>query len=192
MSTQSVKISPAELKQMLEEHPDLRIVDVRSGAEYEAMHIKGTYNLPLTDLPDVAPQVASLDAPLVLVCQSGVRAAQAEQVLAKHGCTRVKILDGGVNAWAKAGYEVNRGRQVWALERQVRFVAGLIVATAILASIWVPWTKWIAGAIGFGLVFAAVTNTCAMGSLLMRLPFNKGQSCDIRTAVEQLMAATKC
>lgn len=189
---QSVKISPSDLKHLLDEHPDLRVVDVRSGAEYESMHIKGTYNLPLTDLPDVAPQVAGLDAPLVLVCQSGVRAAQAEQVLAKNGCTRVKILDGGVNAWEKAGFAVNKGRQVWALERQVRFVAGLIVLASILLSIWLPWAKWIGGAVGFGLVFAALTNTCAMGMLLMRLPFNKGQTCDIRTAVEQLMAATKC
>lgn len=191
MSTQSVKISPADLQQMMADHPDVRVVDVRSGAEFESVHIKGAYNLPLTDLPSIASQVSALGQPMVLVCQSGVRAAQAEQVLAKNGCVNIKILDGGVNAWEKAGYHVEKGRQVWALDRQVRFVAGTIVLAMIILSIWVPWTKWIAGGVGFGLFFSAVTNTCAMGALLMKLPYNKGNSCDVQTVMEQLTSSVK-
>lgn len=42
-------------------------------------------------------------------------------------------------------------------------------------------------AIGAGLTFAAVTNTCAMGMLLAKLPYNRGATCDLRTVVAQLV-----
>ena len=66
-------------------------------------------------------------------------------------------------------------------------MAGLIVALSILASIVVPGVKWVAFAIGAGLAFAALTNTCAMGMLLARLPYNRGATCDLRTVVAQLV-----
>lgn len=71
----------------------------------------------------------------------------------------------------------------------MRLVAGLIVAVSILASILVPGLKWVAFAIGAGLTFAAATNTCAMGMLLAKLPYNRGASCDLRTVVAQLVDA---
>ena len=75
---------------------------------------------------------------VVLVCRSGQRAAQAEESLRQAGLGNVHILDGGINAWQANGFSVSRGRQRWDLERQVRFVAGTIVALAVLASILVP------------------------------------------------------
>src|SRR5215475_3992860 len=42
-------------------------------------------------------------------------------------------------------------------------------------------------AVNAGLTFAAVTNTCAMGMLLARLPYNRGATCDMRTVVAQLV-----
>lgn len=51
----------------------------------------------------------------------------------------------------------------WALERQVRLVAGGIVASSVLGSIWAPRLRFLAGGIGAGLVFAAVSNTCRSG-----------------------------
>ena len=98
-------------------------------------------------------------------------------------------LDGGITAWQTNGFAVNQRGQRWDLERQVRLVAGLIVAVSILASILVPGLKWVAFAIGAGLTFAAVTNTCAMGMLLAKLPYNRGASCDLRTVVAQLVDA---
>ena len=43
---------------------------------------------------------------------------------------------------------------------------------------------------GSGLVFAGVTDTCAMGMLLARLPYNRGASCDVPTMVHALAAGT--
>src|SRR5689334_23083613 len=57
---------------------------------------------------------------------------------------------------------------------------GLIVAVSILASVLIPGAKWVAFAIGAGLSFAALTNTCAMGMLLARLPYNRGATWDLR------------
>ena len=92
-----------------------------------------------------------------------------------------------MNAWEGQGFTVNRGSQRWDLERQVRLVAGSIVALSILASIFVPGMKWVAFAIGSGLMFAALSNTCMMGMLLAKLPYNRGASCDAQSIVAQLV-----
>ena len=105
------------------------------------------------------------------------------------GLINVHILDGGITAWQAMGFAVTRGVQRWDLERQVRLVAGLIVSLGILASILVSGFKWVAFAIGAGLAIAALTNTCAMGMLLARLPHNRGAACDVRTVVAQLVDA---
>ena len=61
----------------------------------------------------------------------------------------------------------------WALERQVRFAAGLLVLTGVLSSVFVhPYFVWLSAFVGAGLVFAAVTDTCAMGLLLAKMPWN--------------------
>lgn len=99
----------------------------------------------------------------------------------------VPILDGGITAREANGFAVNRGAPRWDLERQVRLVAGSIVVLSILASIFFPWFKWVAGAVGAGLAFAAVTNTCAMGTLLSRLSYSRGTRCDAQTIVCQLV-----
>ena len=97
------------------------------------------------------------------------------------------ILEGGITAWEATGFAVNRGAQRWDLERQVRLVAGLIVLVSVLASIVVPGLQWVAAVIGAGLTVAALTNTCAMGMLLARLPYNRGATCDAQTVVAQLV-----
>jgi hypothetical protein len=99
----------------------------------------------------------------------------------------VHILDGGITAWEAKGFAVNRGAQRWDLERQVRLVAGSIVLTSILGSIAAPKLKWLAAGVGGGLTFAALSNTCAMGMLLSKLPYNRGASCDAQTVVAQLI-----
>ena len=69
----------------------------------------------------------------------------------------------------------------------MRLVAGSIVLTSILGSIATPKLKWAAAAIGGGLTFAALTNCCAMGMALSKLPYNRGATCDAATVVAQLI-----
>ncbi len=181
-------IDSADLRALLDSGSPPRLLDVRTPGEFETVHIAGAYNVPLDLLREHRDEIlAHLDQDVVLVCRSGQRAAQAEETLRKAGMTNVHILDGGITTWEAKGLAVTRGAQRWDLERQVRLVAGLIVALSVLASIFIPGLKWLAFAIGAGLVFAALTNTCAMGMLLARLPYNRGATCDAQTIVAQLV-----
>ena len=165
-----------------------RILDVRTPGEFETAHIAGAYNVPLDLLREHRDEIIKhLAEDVVLVCRSGQRAAQAEETLRNAGLANVHILDGGIIAWEAKGFAVNRGAQRWDLERQVRLVAGSIVLSSVLASIAAPKLKWVAGAVGGGLTFAAMSNTCAMGMALSKLPYNRGATCDAQTVVAQLV-----
>ena len=76
-------------------------------------------------------------------------------------------------AWQNDGGEVVQDVIRWDLERQVRFTAGAIVLLSILVSIVFPPARFVAGFVGAGLVFAAVTNTCGMAMVLSKLPYNQ-------------------
>jgi hypothetical protein len=101
----------------------------------------------------------------------------------------VHILDGGILAWESSGAPVNRGRPRWDLERQVRLLAGSLVFIAVAGSLVVPGMQWLAAAVGAGLATAALTNTCVMGTLLSKLPCNRGATCDIDAVVRELVGA---
>lgn len=192
-TTYGPRIDTATLAAWRRDHADVILLDVRSAAEFEAVHIPGAYNVPLTTLGEHAERIQRhLEQPVVLVCRSGMRASQAEQQLAAAGMGNVTVLDGGMDAWERAGGEVRRGRARWDIERQVRLVAGSIVAASIVASIWVPGLRFVAGAVGLGLTVAALTNTCAMGALLAKLPYNRSvSSCDTGAVVDQLIAGAE-
>lgn len=180
-------IDTAGLREQLTAGPGPRIIDVRTPPEFETAHIPGAYNVPLDLLREHRVELRQhLDEDVVLVCRSGARATQAGQTLADAGLPNVKVLTGGILAWQAASAPVTTGRPRWDLERQVRLISGAIVLTAVLLSVAVPGTKWIAAAIGAGLAVAALTNTCVMGMLLGKLPYNRGSGCDLDTIVGQL------
>lgn len=184
-------LRPADLDHLRTTAPDLRIVDVRTPGEFAARHVPGSYNVPLPQLAEHRRELHEARSPVVLVCQSGRRASQAEEQLVAAGLDAVHILDGGIAAWEAAGLPLARptpGTNVpWNLERQVRLVAGGIVATSIAVSVALPAARYVAGAVGLGLTVAALTDTCAMGNLLARLPYNcvaADAGCDLPTVVD--------
>ena len=189
MTTSSAAvIGSAELGDLLNSPRPPRLIDVRTPGEFETVHIAGAYNVPLDLLREHRDEIGEhLERDVVLVCRSGQRAAQAEDTLRAAGLVNVHVLDGGMTAWESAGLPVNRGTERWDLERQVRLVAGSIVVSSVLGSIAAPKLKWLAAGMGSGLAYAALSNTCAMGMLLARLPYNRGPSCDLDTIVAQLV-----
>jgi rhodanese-related sulfurtransferase len=190
-TTAQTVLSPDALAEQLSSATPPRLIDVRTPAEFEAVHIPGAYNVPLDTLKEHREEIARhLDEDVVLVCRSGQRATQAKEALATAGLPNLHLLDGGMQAWQAAGGEVRRGKQKWDLERQVRLVAGTVVLGSILASIRVPGTKWLAAALGGGLTAASLTNTCAMGAALSKLPYNRGASMDPADAIAQLRPDT--
>jgi rhodanese-related sulfurtransferase len=172
--SRSAAVDSEVLRARLDSGTPLHVVDVRSPGEFQAVHIAGAHNVPLGLLRERKHEILrGPDRGVVLVCRSGQRAAQAEETLRAAGLADVCILDGGMMAWEANGFAVNRGFERWDLERQVRLVAGSIVLGSVLGSVAVPPLKWVAAAIGAGLAGAALTNTCAMGMLLARLPYNR-------------------
>ncbi|MFI0448196.1 rhodanese-like domain-containing protein [Actinomadura sp. 6N118] len=183
----STGLDAPALRRLMEEGDGPRLIDVRTSGEFEAAHIPGSYNVPLDLLREHRAELrAHLDEPVVLICRSGQRASQAEQALAEAGLPNLKVLTGGLTAWQSSDGPLSTGRPRWDLERQVRLVAGTIVATSILVSTVVPPAKWAAGLIGAGLTFAALTNTCAMGLALAKLPYNRGPRTDLDAVVSAL------
>lgn len=187
-ATNPARMDPATLRDLLTTGRGPRILDVRTPGEFETAHIPGAYNVPLGLLREHRAELrAHLDDQVVLVCRSGTRATEAGQTLAEVGLPNVKVLDGGMLAWQDTDAPVNRGRARWDLERQVRLVAGIVVLSSVLGSLLVPGLQWVAALMGAGLTVAALTNTCAMGMLLAKLPYNRGtNSCDLTTIVGQL------
>jgi len=183
-------ISTAQLRQLMNEDPLVRVLDVRTGGEFDGVHIPGSFNVPLDTLGEHTQDLADVEHPVVLVCKSGARAGQAHAKLTTAGKQRLHLLDGGMDAWEASGGDVVRSAtDKWALDRQVRFVAGAIALVAILVSVVAPKAKWLAGGVAFGLSFSAATNTCAMGNVLSKLPYNQSDNCDIAGVLAELRKA---
>jgi rhodanese-related sulfurtransferase len=183
-------LQPAELATLLRRHPTVRLLDVRTPGEFAAANITGSYNVPLDTLSEHGREIGeTVSYPVVLVCQSGRRARQAEEALKTTGLSSLHVLDGGLTAWLGAGLPVTKGRGRVSLERQVRIVAGAIAAIGgILAILVNPMLALVSVAVGSGLVFAGVTDTCAMAMLLAKLPYNRPASCDVEAMVRSLAA----
>ena len=187
-ATAPSKITASTLRAEIAGNKDLRLLDVRTPGEFQSGHIAGSVNVPLDQVIPNARKIASAaSGRVVVICQAGQRASQAADKLAAAGVDDLAVLDDGMNGWLAAGAPVqDSAKKRWALERQVRLVAGGIVATSVLTSIWKPKARFLAGGIGAGLVFAAVSNTCMMGSALMKLPYNKGADADVDQAISCL------
>ncbi|NUW44314.1 rhodanese-like domain-containing protein [Nonomuraea rhodomycinica] len=181
-------LDAAALRRLLESGAGPRLIDVRTPGEFETAHIPGSHNVPLDLLREHRDELrAHLDEQVVLICHSGRRADQARQALAGAGLPGPRVLSGGITAWRAAGAPVATGRPRWELERQVRLVAGSLVLASVVASTAYEPAKWIAGVVGAGLTFAALSGTCAMGMALARLPYNRGPRTDIATVLGALV-----
>lgn len=181
------------LEEVLQKHPEVRLLDVRTPAEFESAHIPGSYNVPLDLLPEHREELTgALSSPAVLVCRSGARARQAERLLVESNLTQLHILDGGLTAWESAGKPLLRGQQRWSLERQVRGLAGTLVVAGFAGGLLIaPPLALISGAVGAGLAFSAVTDSCGMAMILSKLPYNRGATCDMREVVSRLATETR-
>ncbi len=153
---------------------DAWLIDVRTPAEYRALHADGAVLMPL-DVFDPASVAASTPAgsTIHLLCKSGGRAAMAASKLADCGCPSV-IVTGGTDAWVAAGLPVVRGAAIMSLERQVRIAAGTLVVIGVgLGYVVHPYWFALSGGVGTGLTIAGLTDSCMMGMLIAKMPWNR-------------------
>ncbi|WP_405855708.1 rhodanese-like domain-containing protein [Streptomyces sp. NBC_00090] len=159
---------------------ELTVVDVRTPGEYASGHVPGALNVPLDQLGRAVPELreAAARGELLVVCQSGSRSANACAQLAAHGIAVID-LDGGTSGWAARGHGLDRpagapAKPVWAMDRQVRLVAGSLVLLGLALGLLVhPAFQLLSAGIAGGLVFSALTNTCGMALMLGKLPYNR-------------------
>lgn len=167
-------LTVSELYKKIMSENDLQIVDVREAPEYAGKRIKDAISAPLSRFKD-SSQVIDRERHSYIVCQAGKRAEQYAKRLLDDGYKNISIVKGGLNAWIDAGYPVEENEcRVWSLERQVRFVAGLLVLLGVILSlVFSPMFLILSGIVGAGLVFAALTDTCGMAMMLARMPWNR-------------------
>jgi len=85
------------------------LLDVREPEEYSAIHAKNATLIPLGQLGSRLQEIATYkDKPIVVICRSGRRSAQAVSLLKEAGYTQVSNVKGGTTAWEKDGLEVVR------------------------------------------------------------------------------------
>lgn len=169
-------IHPRELAELRAAGKHVALLDVRTPLEFREVHVDFASNLPLDQLDPEAVrenfQLAASEA-LYVICRSGSRGKQACEKLASAGISVINV-EGGTLAWEAAGLPVVRGPKAISLERQVRIAAGsLVLLGAVLALTVHPYFVLLSAFIGAGLVFAGITDTCGMGLMLAKMPWNR-------------------
>jgi Rhodanese-related sulfurtransferase len=177
----SSTITPAQLREVSLKDERLDLIDVRTPVEFQEFHIPFARNIPLDQLDPskVSAERNGTQRPLYVICRSGSRGKQACQKLLAAGHSYVVNVEGGTMAWNQAGFPVTRGKKVMSLERQVRIAAGSLVFVGAALGFFVhPYWIGLSAFIGAGLVFAGVTDTCGMGMVIARMPWNQVKPCE--------------
>jgi rhodanese-related sulfurtransferase len=172
---------------------EFTVIDVRTPAEYASGHLPGAVNIPLDNLQQALPDIrhAAGQGELLVVCASGARSENACRQLAGEGI-RTATLSGGTGAWASQGNELQRPaacetRSTWSMERQVRFGAGSLVLIGVMLGFLLhPALLLVPAGVAAGLVYSAVTGTCAMAVVLGKLPHNRPRAVDLEAALAEL------
>jgi len=151
------------------------VIDVRTPKEFQAAHVAGAESVPLDGLNGEQFCGKYGDGfPVYILCQSGKRATMAAERLIKAGHKNVNVIEGGTSAAIDAHIEVEYGKGTISIERQVRIAAGALVFVGSLLGLFVHGGFFALPAfVGAGLVFAGVTDTCGMGMMLTKCPWNQ-------------------
>jgi len=95
-----ILISPTDLAKLLQEDKTVKLVDVRSREEFEAVHIAGSVLLSQDVMRDIMAS-GSNKQPIVIVDHQGKNALDASAYFIGHGLESVRCLQGGIDAWAQ-------------------------------------------------------------------------------------------
>lgn len=177
-------IETLNVQQVAQRNDESRIemIDVRTPAEFGSVYVSIARNVPLESFdPDAVMKQRSgqPDAPLYVICQGGGRSIKACEKLLAAGHTNVVNVAGGTNAWEQAGLPVVQGtKKAVSLDRQVRIAAGgLVLLGLILGYAFNPYFVGLSAFVGAGLMFSGITDTCAMGMLIAKMPWNQAKPC---------------
>lgn len=150
------------------------LLDVREADEFARERIAGSCSTPLSGFDRLDPAVAE-GRSVIVACRSGARTAMNAQRLLAKGFADVAVLDGGLDAWKRAGLPVQVDRRVPIdLIRQVQIVVGtMVLGGTLLALLVSPWFAIVPAFAGAGLLVAGTTGFCGMARMLRHAPWNR-------------------
>lgn len=151
------------------------LVDIREADEHARERIPGARHHALSRVDKETPMRAG-DNVIVYHCRSGARTkSNAERLAAAAPACETYLLEGGLDAWKRAGLPVtlDRGQPI-DIMRQVQIGAGSLVLIGVLLGAFVaPGFYVLSGFVGAGLLIAGMTGFCGMAHLLARMPWNR-------------------
>jgi rhodanese-related sulfurtransferase len=166
-------IDPIKLATQLKAH-EVTLVDIREADEYAREHIDGAVSVPLSRLEQGSLSLEPKGA-VVFHCKSGMRTNSNCARLAAHVDGTAFMLEGGLDAWKRAGLSVRSDAKApIELNRQVQITIGALMLIGVtLGTLVNPLFILIPAALGAGLLFAGLSGWCGMAHLLALAPWNK-------------------
>ena len=173
MTAQLVSLSPNELHKRLSAGSAV-LVDIREPDEFARSHIAGALSRPMSQWESAHLAIAP-DADVVFTCRSGARTAGACNRLAARSHGTAFVLEGGIDAWSRAGLPLEVDREApLEIMRQVQIAAGTLVLLGVILGYLInPAWYGLAGLVGAGLMFAGISGFCGMARLLSLAPWNR-------------------
>jgi rhodanese-related sulfurtransferase len=169
-------ITASKLAELNRSGRHINLIDVRTPTEFREKHVQGARNIPLARLDTKAltqGRIETANERLFVICRSGRRGRQACEKLIRAGFANIVNVEGGTTACQAAGMPIVHGKKALSLERQVRIAAGSMVLLGAALSWFVnPYYLGLSAFIGAWLVVAGITNTCVVGRVLARMPWN--------------------
>jgi rhodanese-related sulfurtransferase len=95
-----ILISPKELAEVLQKDKSVKLVDVRSREEFEAVHIEGSVLLSQDVMRELMASGSNTN-PMVVIDHAGKNGLDAAAYFMGHGLQNVRCLRGGIDAWAQ-------------------------------------------------------------------------------------------
>lgn len=150
------------------------LVDIREPDEFARTHIVGARSMPLAGW-EQAHLAIDPAQDVIFTCRTGMRTGANCERLAARVIGDAYVLDGGVDGWVNAGLPVQTDAKApMEVLRQVQITAGsLVLAGVVLGFTVAPAWFGLSGFVGAGLIFAGVSGSCAMASILQRAPWNR-------------------
>lgn len=101
------QITVDELNDLIQQQPDLQVLDVRRPPEYASGHVPRALPAPLSSLERSASALpVDPSKPTAVICAGGYRSSAATSILQQHHFTNLVNVTGGTSGWISAGYPV--------------------------------------------------------------------------------------
>lgn len=172
-------VKAAKLNTMLKKK-EVFLIDVRDAESYNAEHIAGAHNIPISELDIVKIPAEAHNKNIIVHCGGGkIRCVKGYEMLIKQKPSlKVQILEGGLNGWTKAGlptvkYGLNLNIKNIPMQGQVRITEGLFIFLGVLIGYYVHPFLMLLALFGLGLIFAGISGYGLIEALLEKMPWNQ-------------------